>query len=592
MAVNQARNDDWDFTGYATKANIKCTDGRTIAPDAFKHMDGQQVTLVWRHLQHEPSNILGHGILQAYKGDMLVHGRFNSSPSGRDAKTAVQHGDINSLSIYANELIETDHIVHSGNIVEVSLVVSGANPGAKITNVSFRHEDTGEETVSDQEAVISMGIPFSDEEDENDDSEKEEDETNMRKQLKQEAVDDPTVGDVFESLTDEQKEVVYALVAQAVGDTNTAAQADESEGENFMSKNIFENEVPNTYVLSHEDEAAIFAEAQRNGSLRDTLMHVAPDYGIENIDYLFPDARTVGDNPALIKRDTAWVTRWMSGTNHTPFSRIKTMGSDITADTARALGYVKAGMKKEIVLGLLRRTTTPTTVYIKAKLDRDDIVDVTMDVVGWQQRIMRLNLDEEVARAALVGDGRPLEVNAAPNPDKINEDNIRPIYTDDELYAHRLVLEAADTTADIIDEMIAVREFYKGTGNPTLFTTTGFLTKMLLLKDEMGRRMYRSVQELASELRVSDIVEVPVLSGVSRVDTEPTPDVTINLLGILVNPVDYTYGADKGGGVASFEDFDIDYNQMKWLMETRCSGALTLPKSAVIVEQKAAPVAG
>lgn len=350
-----------------------------------------------------------------------------------------------------------------------------------------------------------------------------------------------------------------------------------------MKKNVFEKEETTAAgpSLTHDQIRAIFADAQKTGSLRDSFLAHAVTYGIENIDYLFPDAKTLTNEPTFVQRDMGWVNVWMSRTRHSPFSRIKTMFADITLDTARALGYVKGNLKKEEFFALAKRVTTPTTIYKKQKLDRDDIVDITdLDVVAWMKREMRMMLDEEVARACLVGDGRDVA-----SEDKINETNIRPVYKDDALYTIRVSLAANKTTLEIMDEIVRSRKNYKGTGNPVMFTTTDFVTDMLLLKDTLDRRLYPTMNELMAALRVSDIVEVPVLEGVTRTDTTPDPDVVYDLKAILLNPADYVIGADKGGAVAMFDDFDIDYNQYKYLLETRLSGCLVRPKTAIVIEQ-------
>lgn len=577
--ADKSKSDVWDFSGWATKANIKCSDGRTIAPNAFAHMDGTRVPLVWKHLQEEPSNVLGFGVLEARPEGMFVRGKFNGTESGRTAKELVQHGDVDSLSIFANRLIEKNKLVHSGQIIEVSLVLSGANPGAKITNVSFQH---GDDVIdSEDEAIISLGIGIT-----------HEDEAEAETEEVVEHADDEdggeTVADVVESMTEKQKEVLYALVSEAMGG-DSAAQSDEdpksishSEGETFMKKNVFEKEETSAGPsLTHDQIRAIFADAQKSGSLKESFLAHVVTYGIENIDYLFPDAKTLTNEPTFVQRDMGWVNVWMSRTRHSPFSRIKTMFADITLDTARALGYVKGNLKKEEFFALAKRVTTPTTIYKKQKLDRDDIVDITdLDVVAWMKREMRMMLDEEVARACLVGDGRDVA-----SEDKINETNIRPVYKDDALYTIRVSVASTVTTLDLMDEIVKARKNYKGTGNPVMFTTTDFLTDMLLLRDTLDRRLYPTMNELTAALRVSDIVEVPVLEGVTRTDTTPDPDVVYGLKAILLNPADYVIGADKGGAVAMFDDFDIDYNQYKYLLETRLSGCLVRPKTAIVIEQ-------
>jgi len=567
-----------DFSGYATKNDLVCADGRTIRKDAFKKNDGTKVPLVWQHLHNDPNNILGHAFLENREDGVYAYCWLNESPAGKQAKQLVQHGDIVAMSIYANQLIEKAKMVHQGAIREVSLVLSGANPGALIENVSMSHSD-GSIFEADDEVVVSMMLPIEKVEEKATEEVKEE--------TVQHAADEETVADVFETFDDKQKKVVYALISQAMGEGSGDISQSNTEGENFMKKNVFENEREEKElpVLTHSQIQAIFADAQKLGSLKEAVLQHVVTYGIENIDYLFPDAKSVTPTPTFVERDRAWVSVWMNGTKHTPFSRIKSLFADITLADARAKGYVKGALKKEEFFALAKRVTTPTTIYKKQKLDRDDITDITeLDVVAWLKAEMRVMLDEEVARAGLVGDGRAIE-----SEDKVNETNIRPVYTDAALYAPRYVLEAADTTDDVIEQIIRARKDYKGSGNPIMFTTEDLLTDMLLLKATVdGRRMYKNQDELASELRVSKIVPVPVMENVSRVDATPDPDVTINLLAILVNPSDYVYGADKGGNVSMFDDFDIDYNQYKYLIETRVSGALVNPATALIFEQKAA----
>lgn len=577
--ADKSKQDAWDFSGWATKANIKCTDGRTIAPNAFAHMDGKRVPLVWRHLQQEPANVLGFGILEARPEGIVVHGKFNDTEAGKTARLIVQHGDVDSLSIFANQLVEKNKLVHSGQIIEVSLVVAGANPGAKITNVSFAH---GDETIeSEDEAIISLGVALEHEEKPTEEVAHADPPATVN--------NDPTVGEVFDKIKSKldatELDVIYALMAQAMGEGQMAQSDDtnpNSEGDTFMKKNVFENEeAPERKTLSHDQIATIFADAQKYGSLRESFLAHAVTYGIENIDYLFPDARALANDPTFIKRDTAWVDVWMSRTKHSPFSHIKNLWADITADDARAKGYIKGSLKKEEFFALAKRTTTPTTIYKKQKLDRDDIIDITdLDVVAWLKAEMRVMLNEEVARACLIGDGRDVA-----SEDKVNETNIRPVYKDSSLFTIRVSLASTVTTLEIMDEIVRARKDYKGAGNPVMFTTTDFLTDMLLLRDQFDRRLYPTMNELMSALRVSDIVEVPVMEGVSRTDTTPDPDVVYDLLAILLNPSDYVIGADKGGAVSMFDDFDIDYNQYKYLLETRVSGALVNPKTAIVIEQ-------
>lgn len=556
----------FNFSGYATKFNVKCSDGRTIKPSAFQHQDGQVIPLVWQHMHNDPMNVLGHAVLQHRDDGVYAYCYLNDTDSGKQAKVLVEHGDISSLSIHANKLKQQGDAVLHGMIRELSLVLSGANPDALIDNISFQHSD-GTIEVDETEAIIYHGQEIKMEDDKDDDSEIEH------------ADSEKTVQDVFNTLNEEQKNVVYAMIAQAIG----GDEEDEtiSQGGIDMKQNVFEkqNGGVDKKSLSHTDLQAIVTNAQKCGSFKEAFLSHVQTYGIENIDYLFPDARTITPTPDMISRRMEWVPGVLGGARKSPFSRIKSVAADITEEEARALGYVKGSLKKEEVIKLLKRITTPTTIYKKQKLDRDDMIDITdLDVVAWLKSEMRMMLDEEIARAVLVGDGRD-----PASEDKIIEENIRPIYKDDDMYSHKIELEAADTTEDIIEAIIRSMEHYKGSGSPTLYTTTTQLTDMLLLKDTLGRRLYTNVTELASALRVSNIVEVPVMSGVSRENDEMD---VLNLVGIVVNMRDYVMGADKGGQVSMFDDFDIDYNQYKYLIETRMSGCLTKPKSAIIIEKK------
>jgi HK97 family phage prohead protease len=564
----------YDFSGYATRNDLKCTDGRTIRQDAFKDNHGKTVPLVWQHLHNDPMNVLGHALLENRDDGVYAYCTFNDSPSGQNAKTAVEHGDITSLSIYANELIQKAKDVLHGAIKEVSLVLAGANPGAFIDNVTLQHGDDSEE-ILDDEAIIYMSQPLT-----------------LDDVQHAAGGGDQTIQDIFDSFTEDQKQVVYFMVGQAISESGGAAShSDEgvrlfhSElgGKKTMKKNAFEmygaqQQRQQRPTLSREQITTIFADAQKCGSLKESFLSHAGAYGITDIDYLFPDAKTVTPTPEMIARDMEWVAGVISGTRHTPFSRIKSTAADITADAARALGYVKGSLKKEEVISLLKRTTDPTTIYKKQKLDRDDIIDITdLDVVAFLKAEMRVMLDEELARVILIGDGRDPE-----SADKISETNIRPIYTDNDTYAHHIQIAVDKDTEDIIDEIVRARKFYKGTGNPALYIGTDVLTDMLLLKEiNSGRRLYPTLAELAAALRVSKIVEVNLMDDKTRV----VENVTLSLIGILVNLTDYTVGADKGGAINMFDDFDIDYNQYKYLMETRCSGALTKPKSALVIEQ-------
>lgn len=562
----------YDFSGYATKYGVVCADGRTIKAGAFKHMDGIKVPMVWQHGHGEIENVLGHAVLEAREDGMYTYGYFNETPGGKAARLAVQHKDIVALSIYANKLLEKNKLVHSGEIRELSLVLSGANPGAFIENVAIQHAN-GDEIDLEDEAIISMGLPL----DETVEEKKEE--------VIEHADGEETVADVVESMSDVQKKVLYALLAQAVEGEGGMAQSD-NEGDTFMKKNVFESE-GNT--LSHaqleEFSTAVFDDLRnaKFGTFREAFLAHAGTYGIgsdrANLELLFPDARGVDGEPGFDTRRMGWVNGWMSQTRHVPFSRIKKLWANLTADAARAKGYITGNQKVEQVFPILKRTTSPQTIYKKQKLDRDDIIDITdFNVVNWMWREMRFMLDEEVARAALVGDGRDFGVD----DDAIDPTKIRPIYGDDPLFVHYLTLTAATTDwLDIMDAVALARVNYKGTGTPNLYTTNAVLTGMLLVRDTTNRRLFRTVAEVAAELRVADIIEVEVLEGVTR-----TATTTKDLLGIIVNPRDYTYGADKGGQVSTFDDFDIDFNQYKYLIETRLSGSLLDPKSAIVIERE------
>lgn len=557
----------FDFSGWATRNNLKCSDGRTILKDAFKSNNGQTVPLVWNHQHNDPLNVLGHALLENRDEGVYAYCKFNETESGRNAKLLVEHGDVSALSIYANQLKQQGHNVLHGAIRELSLVLAGANPGAFIDSV-IRHGD-----VSDEEAIIYTGENISMYHAE----EKKED-----KPMEKEEKNEETVADVFNTLNEKQKTVVYAMIGQALEEKEEYEEdyeddEDSKGGNEAMKHNVFDNEDTQD-ILSHSDMEAIFADAKRYGSLKDSMLA----HGIEQIDFLFPDAKNITNTPQFIQRDTGWVQKVMNGVHHTPFSRIKSTFADITEEDARAKGYIKGNLKKEEVFSLLKRTTTPTTIYKKQKLDRDDVIDITdFDVVAWLKSEMRVVLDEEIARAALVGDGR-----LASSDDKVNEGNIRPIWTDADLYTIKApVTVAAAATADqkakaFIRAAIKSRKNYKGSGEPTLYTTEDVLTDCLLMEDTTGRIIYDSVTKLATALRVREIVTVPVMEDLSR--TVGSDEYT--LMGIIVNLSDYNIGADKGGAVNMFDDFDIDYNAQKYLIETRCSGALTKPYSAIALE--------
>ena len=619
----------FDFGGYATKVGLKCSDGRTIMQDAFEEMDGKTVPLVYQHMHNDPKNILGHAVLENRKDGVYAYCSLNDTDSGKTAKALVQHGDLTALSIYANALVQKAQNVVHGVIREVSIVIAGANPEAYIDNLAFEHGD-GSVVTDDTEAIICAAASelFHDALEHGDDGEPEEGE-------EEEEEDDgishadgkpsgkKTVGEVMDTLNPEQQAVVHAMIALALEGAPAAAPGTDTppkdgktvkhsnivKGESTMKKNIFDSTTSTVGAdsiqhdaLTREELRTIFDEARKSQSTLknaflahgysnlsdalavyehrdDVLMHTAT-YGIDNIGYLFPDARTTANTPAFIKRKTAWVSKVFGAAKHIPFSRIKTILADITADEARARGYVKGNQKVDEVLTLIKRTTDPQTVYKKQKLDRDDIIDITdFDVVVWLRSEMRMMLEEEIARAQLVGDGR-----SSASEDKIREDKIRPIATDDPVYTVEIQIPAAATTSQIIDQIILGREQYEGSGTPSFFTTANVNGDMLLLKDSTGRRLYNTEADLAAGIRASEIVEVPVMAN--KVIVITPAEVGKNglqkrLLGISVDMNDYSLGADKGGEVNMFDDFDIDFNQFKYLIETRCSGALTMPHSAI-----------
>ena len=572
----------YDFSGWVTKNNLKCADGRTIMKDAFKHNDGQKVPLVWNHQHNDPNEVLGYVLLHNQDEGVYGYGTFNDTESGQTAKLLVQHGDVNALSIYANQLKQSMSNVTHGNIREVSLVLAGANPGAYIDSIMMHGED------SEDEAIIYTGEDIEIYHADSDDSASKNDEgSKEEKKSMTENNDDKTIGDVFDTLTDEQKTAVYAIIAQVMGDSETK---NDEGGNKEMKHNVFDNENENQEnTLTHDAMNTIIADGKRYGSLKESFLAHAQEYGIESIDWLFPEAKTLNNPPEFIKRDTGWVSGVMSSVSHTPFSRIKSAFADITEDEARAKGYMKGKLKKEEVFSLLKRTTTPTTIYKKQKLDRDDVIDITdFDVVSWLKAEMRMMLDEEIARAILVGDGR-----LASSDDKINESNIRPIWKDEELYTIRTYVTKGTTNDETIKAFIRAaikaRKDYKGSGNPVLYTTEDVLTDCLLLEDGMGRPLYESEEKLRTTLRVSKIVTVPVMENLKRTDET---NGEVELMGLIVNLKDYNVGADKGGAINMFDDFDIDYNQQKYLIETRCSGALIRPYSAIAIEAKAAGAAG
>lgn len=583
----------YDFDGWVTKNDILCTDGRIIRKDAFKDDDGCKVPLVFQHSHDDPSNVLGYVVLQNRPEGVWGLASFNNTQKAQDAKELVRHGDLNSLSIYANKLRQNGNNVLHGSIKEVSLVLAGANAGAKIQNLYFEHAD-GSVSVDDGEAIITFGetLHFAD-----DISHAEEE-----KEVAEEKKSEKTIQDVIDTMNEDQKNVMYFLVAQAMsGEGKTAPEEDNAEHSDFyeeettMKHNVFDNSTTGDYI-EHADElkADILSEISSNNrnrqsitSLKNLILEHADEYGITDIEWLFPDARTLQNVPEFIKRDDTWVDIFMNGTKHTPFSRVKTMFADITADEARAKGYTKGNRKLEEVFTLLKRSVEPTTIYKKQKLDRDDMLDITdFDVVVWLKTEMRGMLNEEIARAALVGDGRSTASN-----DKIKEANIIPIWKDDSLFTIPLRVEiTATSTGDqkaeaIVNSVIRNRKNYKGSGNLTMFTTEDVLADFLLARDGIGNRMYKSVEDVARELRVNRIVTCPVMENLTRtVDIGDGQNETRKLAAIIVDLIDYNFGSDKGGAVNMFDDFDIDFNQYKYLMETRCSGALVKPYSAFAVE--------
>ena len=572
--MEQLSPNNYDFSGWATCPNLKCSDGRTIMNDAFKHHDGDIVPLVWNHQHNDPNNILGKALLHSRDGGLYAYCQFNDTEQGMNAKMLVEHGDISALSIYANDLKHNaSRGVTHGNVREVSLVLAGANPGAFIDSI-MKH---GEE--SDDEAIIYTDEPIeiyhADEE-----KGKSKEETEVTEEKKAES--GKTVAEIIESMNEEQKTVMYGMIGEALKHVDEKEEDDGDENtdeeENEVKHNVFDNEDQKD-VLSHSDMQAIFADAKRHGSLKESVLA----HGIEDIETLFPEPKSMNNPPEWINREMGWVKNVMGAVHHTPFSRIKSMFADLTEDDARAKGYIKGNFKKEQVFSLMKRTTTPTTIYKKQKLDRDDVIDITdFDVVAWLKSEMRMMLEEELARAILVGDGR-----LASSDDKINELNIRPIWTDDDFYTiKKKISVSANATDDqkakaFIRACVKSRKEYKGSGNPTLYTTEDVLTDLLLLEDSTGRIIYETEDKLRSALRVSAIVTVPVMEGLKRTDEESNE---LNLMGIIVNLNDYNVGADKGGAVNMFDDFDIDYNAQKYLIETRCSGALVKPFSAIALE--------
>ena len=569
----------YDFAGWATKNDIRCSDGRVIRQDAFKECDGKTVPLVWNHDHNNPDQVLGHADLENRDSGVYAYCSFNDTPAGKNAKELVKHGDVVSLSIYANHLEQRGSEVLHGAIREVSLVLAGANPGALIESIISHGE------LSEEEAVIytGEGLSISHADDEKENADKAKDNGEQMSDSEDKKQSEKTVKDVFDTLTDEQKQVVYFLIGNAVkeagkknDDDNTAEHSDTDGGN--MKYNLFSDEGEPMDTLSHAETAAIFADAKRSGSLRDAVL----EHGIEQIDWLFPEAKSLDNPPAWITKPQEWVSTVMNGVSHSPFSRVKTQFANLTEDEARAKGYIKGNRKKEQVFSLLKRSIDPQTIYKLQKLDRDDIIDITdFDVVSWIKGEMRGQLDWELARAYLIGDGRETS-----DDDKIFENHIQPIWTDHDLFTiHALMTLPQNTTVDdkakaFIRSCIKARKNYKGSGNPILFTTEDMLTDMLLLEDQIGHIIYDSESKLATALRVSKIVTVPDMENLTRT----VDGVARTLDGIIVNLSDYRVGADKGGAVNMFDDFDIDYNKYSYLIETRCSGALIKPFSAITIE--------
>ena len=564
---------NYDFSGYATRNDLQCGDGRTIRKNAFIDNDGREVPLVWNHQHNSPEDVLGHALLENREDGVYAYCTFNDTEYGQLAKKLVQHGDIRSLSIYANKLKQIGNDVIHGVIRELSLVHAGANSGAFIDQV-MAHSDDGDDGGMiigyDENIMLYHSSDF-----EKKDVEKKEKEDSKMDGDNKEEKKEKTVADVFNELTEEQKDVVYAMIGKALEEGG--ADNEENGGNEEMKHNVFDADTETQEnVLSHAAMEEIIADGKRFGSMRDSFLAHAEDYGIDQIDYLLPDVKSLNTPPEFIQRDMGWVQKVMSKTHHTPFSRIKSMFADITEDEARAKGYIKGKLKKEEVFSLLKRTTTPTTIYKKQKMDRDDVIDITdFDVIAWLKSEMRMMLDEEIARAILVGDGR-----LASSDDKINEQNIRPILNDADLFTIRWSVAAGssddDKAKNFIRAAIKSRKNYKGSGNPVLFTTEDMLTDMLLLEDTIGHKLYKTEAELATALRVTEIVTVPVMENLTDKDSK-------EVYGIIVNLSDYNVGADKGGAINMFDDFDIDYNQQKYLIETRCSGALIKPFSAIVL---------
>ena len=581
---------DFDFCGWATRTNVKCSDGRTIMSGAFDDMDGKKVPLVWNHDHENLRSVIGHSLLKVRPEGVYCYNKLNDSTDGNEARIRVNNGDLDSLSIYANQIKQTGTNVVHGNIREVSLVLAGANPGAFIDTVISHSDDCDEEAIIyNSEIIHSADVEHADEK------------SGSKNESKSESSsDDETIDEVIQSMTPTQRDVMFALIGQALGETGDESDDDDNnseEGDN-VKHNVFDAEsTTDNTELVHSALDNIIAEAKTGYSMKriyndylashteeaPAIQHAAT-YGVEPVDMLFPEAKTINTTPEFVQRDMGWVSTLMGSVHHTPFSRIKSVFADITADEARARGYMKGKLKHDEVITLLKRTTTPQTVYKRQRMDRDDIIDITdFDVVAWLKAEMRMMLDEEIARAVLVGDGR-----SSASDDKISEEHIRPIWKDDDFYTIKASFTtASDASKDaeaFIDTAIRSRKDYKGSGNPILFTTEDMLTDMLLLKDQIGHYMYNSVTDLATRLRVRQIVTVEVMEN----QTRSVASKTHTLKGVIVNPTDYNIGADRGGAINMFDDFDIDYNQQKYLIETRISGALIKPYSAIAIESATA----
>ncbi len=605
----------FDFSGYATKNDLKCGDGRTIRKDAFKECDGQTVPLVWGHKHGSPGDVLGHALLENREDGVYTYGVFNETESGKNAKELVRHGDVKALSIYANQLVQKGGDVLHGMIREVSLCLAGANPGARIENLSFEHDI--DEDSEDFEALVFNGynieLAHADTKSEEKPEEKEppKEEKEMANENKTAENSEKTVKDVFDSMTEEQKNVVYFMIGEALSQNESEEEPEDDEEEEEVKHNVFEGDTYENSLSHAEIDAAmatVIADAKKYGTLRDSYEHhvndgvlahaidttgmtvpstsnsayaVSPAYGINGIEYLYPEARTLNSEIEFIRRDNDWVKVVLAGVHKSPFARVKSIFANITEDEARAKGYIKGNLKKNEFFSLMKRETLPQTIYKKQKFDRDDIIDITdMNIVAWVKGEMSLMLDEEKARAILIGDGREVSDEA-----KIKEANIRPIVNDVDLFTIKVVVpQGADdeaTAKNLIKANLRARKQYKGSGNPIMFTTEDYLTSMMLLEDGIGRRLYATEAELAAANRVRSIVTVPQMEGYKNASNQ-------DLMAIVVNLADYNVGADKGGEVNMFDDFNIDYNQFIYLIETRMSGALTKPYSAIALFKGAA----